>query len=122
MRLFVQSIIPSPAGRGLGEGHKIRRNSDPHPTRVARRPLPRGEAFFRAVSWLLILTLVLTSLPATNLIPAAVARQKKAQPKLPPPPRNVKVNRTVPTVAPIAPVPVLCPSPKDEDLVRARVV
>ena len=36
---------PSPSGRGLGEGLRICRNLDPHPTRFARRPLPEGEAF-----------------------------------------------------------------------------
>src|SRR5438094_5352262 len=77
---------------------------------------------FHIVTWVLMTSLILTSLPSRD-VAAAVVRQgtKKTQPKFPPPPANVKVNRTIPKVTPVSAFPVFSPDPKDEEIMRARV-
>ncbi len=76
---------------------------------------------FRAVSWLLVVSLILTSLPGGDLLGAIVQGQKKAQPKTPPPPLAIKVNRTVPKVTPVSSLPVFSANPADDEIMHARV-
>ena len=77
---------------------------------------------FRFASWVVMAALIVTSLPAGDLMAAALAQEKKVpEAKYPPPPPNVKVNRTVPKVTPVSAFPVFSEPPTDAEITRARV-
>jgi YD repeat-containing protein len=76
---------------------------------------------FRAISLLVMTSLIVTTLPIDDLAAAAIEQQSRVQPASPLPNPNVVVNRTVPSVTSVPSFPVFSATPRDEEITRARV-